>query len=135
MIGVVGFALGWFGNAGQVANQELSPSALLAKYRLMLGQQNSLEELNKNILVYQTQLDSISTEYLPNTTRSNWAESDRQQYNNIQNAVSASKITFNNLAEKYNQEQKDMFYAFCNVANLPSGATVVLNREYVPYAI
>ena len=134
MIGIVGFALGWFGGVGQVANKELSPPAIVAKYQLMLRQQNSLEELKVNIKVYEKQLDDIKAQN-ENLSRKEWAASDREQYDNIYNAVSASKITFNNLAAEYNSEMKDVFYAFANRADLPTGATVVLNREYVPYTI
>ena len=93
----------------------------------MLNEQNALEELNTNIKVYQKQLDAISTNNA-GTPRNQWAASDREQYDNIYNAVSASKITFNNLAAKYNAQQKDISYAFCNQAQL-------LNREYVPYTV
>jgi hypothetical protein len=134
ILGIVGFAMGWFGGVGHVAQTELSPDALVAKYRLMLTQENSLEELKVNIGVYQKQLDDIKAQNV-NLSRSEWAASDREQYDNIYNAVSASKITFNNLAAQYNSEMKDVFYAFANQAQLPTGATVVLNREYVPYQL
>jgi Tfp pilus assembly protein PilO len=131
--GIASFAGKWLGNGADTVMKETQPSTLLAKYRLMLQQQNSLEELKTNIGVYQGQLESIQRMYPANTSRRDWARDDREQYDNIQNAVSASKITFNNLAEQYNAEQKDISWAFCNQATLPTGATVVLNREYVPY--
>jgi hypothetical protein len=134
MFTVIGFALGWFGGVAKVADKELSPPALVAKYRLMLTQQNSLEELNVNIKVYEKQLKDIESQNA-NISRREWAASDREQYDNIYNAVSASKITFNRLAAQYNSEMKDVLYAFANRADLPTGATVVLNREYVPYQV
>jgi hypothetical protein len=131
---VAGFAAHWLGGAADVVQQETDPHVMLQKYKTMLNEQNGLEELNTNIKVYQKQLDDISKNNV-GTPRNQWAASDREQYDNIYNAVSASKITFNNLAEKYNAQQKDISYAFCNQAQLPTGATVVLNREYVPYTV
>ena len=128
------FVMHWLGGAADVVTQETYPHVMLQKYRVMLNEQNALEETNRNIQVYQNQLDTITSNN-GNLSRNKWAASDREQYDNIYNAVSASKITFNDLAEKYNAQQKDISYAFCNQATLPTGATVVLNREYVPYTV
>ena len=128
------FVMHWLGGAADVVTQETYPHVMLQKYRVMLNEQNALEETNRNIQVYQNQLDAITSNN-GNLSRNKWAASDREQYDNIYNAVSASKITFNDLAEKYNAQQKDISYAFCNQATLPTGATVVLNREYVPYTV
>ena len=128
------FVMHWLGGAADVVTQETDPHVMLQKYRVMLNEQNALEETNRNIQVYQNQLDAITSNN-GNLSRNKWAASDREQYDNIYNAVSASKITFNDLAEKYNAQQKDISYAFCNQATLPTGATVVLNREYVPYTV
>ena len=134
MLFVGAFAMHWLGGAADVVTQETDPHVMLQKYRVMLNEQNALEETNRNIQVYQNQLDAITSNN-GNLSRNKWAASDREQYDNIYNAVSASKITFNDLAEKYNAQQKDISYAFCNQATLPTGATVVLNREYVPYTV
>ena len=128
------FAMHWIGGAADVVQHETDPHIMLQKYRLMLTQQNSLEELKTNVGVYQKQLEDIKINN-QGTPRNHWAASDREQYDNIANAVSASKITFNNLAAQYNSEMKDISWAFCNQAQLPDGATVVLNREYVAYII
>jgi hypothetical protein len=129
-----GFIKNWVNDGVATVQKEVAPSAILMKYRLMLSQQNSLEELNANIQIFEKQLDSISASN-HGVKRTEWAASDREQYDNIDNAVVASKITFNRLAAQYNSEMKDISWSFANQAQLPDGATVVLNREFVPYQV
>jgi hypothetical protein len=43
------------------------------------------------------------------------------------------KYSFNQLAADYNAQMAKINYAFCNVGQLPQGATTPLPREYKPY--
>ena len=132
VLGVVGFGMGWFGNLGNTAMKEASPSALLEKYRGFLADQNALESIQHNIDVTQAQIKNLEAQY-PGKTRAEWSRDDRDQWNDLSNSVTAQKLNFNRIARDYNTRMKDFSYRFTNVGDLPTGATVVLHREFVLY--
>jgi hypothetical protein len=65
--------------------------------------------------------------------RSEWAREDREQNNLNQEELAGLKMSYNTLAGEYNSAMSKLNWSFCNVGELPAGATEPLPREFKPY--
>ena len=59
--------------------------------------------------------------------------SDKEQMYVWMSEVAGIKASYNQLVSEYNSQMSKLNWRFCNVGNLPQGATEVLPREYKPY--
>jgi hypothetical protein len=132
IISILGYGAWWAGNAGQVAQEQFSPKVLLQKYEWFKDASAQLDKKIADIGVYKGRLTSMKTSY-GNQTRSQWARSDREQYNIWSSEVAGVIASYNSLAADYNSEMAKFNWRFTNVGDLPQGATVPLPREYKPY--
>jgi hypothetical protein len=129
----VGYGLGWFGSAAEVAKEEFGPKAALAKYEWFKDASAQLDKKQADIKVYAARLGEISGGYPPGTTRASWAREDREQYNTWSSEVAGVKASYNALAAEYNAQMAKFNWRFANAGDLPKGADRVLPREYPAY--
>lgn len=119
-------------DAEQTAVKEFKPSALLKKYEYFKDVSAQLDKKIADINVYSTRFEQLKQDYgyLP---RAQWGREDREQYNIWMSEVAGIKASYNELAAEYNSAMSKFNYSFCNVGQLPQGATTPLPREYKPY--
>ncbi len=132
LMSIVGYGLGWFGEAAQVAQQEFGASAMLKKYEAFKDEAAQLEKKQADVKVYETRTIEMNKTYA-NLPRQKWPREDREQYNTWQSEVAGVKASYNSLAAEYNAQMAKFNWAFANVGELPKGADTPLPREFKTY--
>lgn len=129
---VVSRGCNWIGKAADVVQNEIAPDNLLKKYEWFKDASAQLDKKMADILVYEHRLKALVEAY-PNESRSKWARDDREQFSIWSSEVAGIKASFNSLAADYNSQMAKINWRFCNVGDLPRGASVALPREYKNY--
>jgi hypothetical protein len=131
-ISVVGYGLGWFGEAAVVVREEFGPRAMLVKYEWFKDAAAQLEKKQADITVYEGRMKAVDETY-KDLPRQKWPREDREQYNVWSSEVAGVKASFNSLAAEYNSQMAKFNWRFANVGELPQGATKPLPREFKAY--
>lgn len=131
-LSLMSYTCGWFQEAGQVAQEEFGPRALLKKYTWFKDAAAELDKKLADLTVYENRFKGLKEDY-EDTPRVKWAREDREQYNLWQSEVAGVKASYNSLAAEYNANMAKFNWRFTNVGDLPEGATEVLPREFKPY--
>ncbi|MBI4118685.1 MAG: hypothetical protein HY452_00270 [Parcubacteria group bacterium] len=129
---VIGYGLGWFGEAAKVAQEEFGPRAALEKYEWFKNAAAQLEKKQADITVYDGRLTAINETY-KDLARQKWPREDREQHNVWASEVAGVKASYNSLAAEYNAQMAMFNWRFANVGELPKGADRPLPREFKPY--
>ncbi len=124
-IGAAGYALGWFREAGAVAQEQFGPRALLKKYEWFKSAHAQLDAKLANVRAYNARFKEMDKR--PSTRTS---EEQRNLWIGEKAGVVAS---YNELAAEYNAQMAKVNYRFCNLGDLPQGATEPLPRNAIPY--
>ena len=132
ILSVVGYALGWFSEAGQVAQEQFGPRAALEKYEWFKDVAAQLEKKQADIAVYEGRLNELAKAY-QNLPRQKWPREDREQYSTWSSEVAGIKASFNTLAAEYNAGMAKFNWSFANAGELPKGADKPLPREFKQY--
>ena len=132
LIGVMVTSCRYVNDASDTLYQETKVSTLLKKYELFKDKAASLDAKSADIKVYEGRFQNLQDQY-KGVARKDWAKDDREQYNQWNAEVAGVKASYNTLASRYNADMAKINYAFCNVGQLPQGATQTLPREYKPY--
>lgn len=132
VVGGIGTVFGWFGEAAQVAREELGPRALLQKYEWFKDAAAQLDKKRADIKVYEGRITSMDEDY-QGTPRKDWPRDEREQRSQWQSEVAGVKASYNALAAEYNSQMAKENWRFTNVGDLPKGATEVLPREFREY--
>jgi hypothetical protein len=132
VLSFIGYGLGWFGEATQVAQQEFGPQAMLTKYSWFKDASAQLDKKSADVKVYEGRIKAMDATYaqLP---RQKWPREDREQYNTWSSEVAGVKASFNSLSAEYNSQMAKFNWRFANAGELPKGADQPLRREYKPY--
>jgi two-component SAPR family response regulator len=112
--------------------KETKASTLLMKYEWFKDASAQLDKKIADIKVYEEKNKSITDEYI-GVKRSEWARDDREQLSVWQSELAGVKASYNGLSAEYNSQMSKINWRFCNVGDLPAGATQPLPREYKPY--
>ena len=126
------FATGWANKAVDVAAAQVDPAALLKKYEWFKDASAQLDKRIADINVYDRRVKALEASY-EGQSRNQWNREDRSQYNIWMSELSGIQAAYNMLAAQYNAQMAKINYAFCNVGDLPRGATQPLPRDYKPY--
>ena len=132
LFGVIGYGLGWFGEAATVAQKEFGPSAMLQKYEYFKDAAAQLEKKQADITVYDGRIKAMDATY-KDLPRQKWPREDREQYNTWSSEVAGVKASYNSLAADYNAQMAKFNWRFANVGELPNGADKPLPREFKAY--
>lgn len=114
-------------DASDTLFQETKASTLLKKYQWFKDAKAQLEAFDSSIKIQQKRLDFLESD------RANWNRDDRQNWHQVSTEVAGIKAGYNNLAAEYNAAMAKVNYSFCNVGDLPRGATEPLPRSFAPY--
>ena len=131
-LSVVGYGLGWFGEAAKVAQEEFGPRAMLEKYEWFKDAAAQLEKKQADITVYNGRMTAVNETY-KDLPRQNWPREDREQWNVWSSEVAGAKASYNMLAADYNAQMAKFNWRFANVGELPKGADKPLPREFKSY--
>lgn len=116
----------WFASRTiDVVKQQIDPQELLRKYELFKDESAALDAKLASITIKEYQLREVRSLPMDRT--------NREQLMIWQQELGGMKYSFNALAADYNAQMAKINYAFCNVGQLPQGATIPLPREYKPY--
>ena len=129
---LIGWGLGWFGEAGRVAKEEFGPRAMLQKYEWFKDAAAQLDKKKADIRVFDTNVKTMESDYA-GKSRSEWDRTDKEQMNQWRLEVAGIKASYNGLAAEYNAQMAKFNWRFANKGMLPEGATEVLPREFKPY--
>lgn len=125
----IGFASGcrYIDDAQETVFQETKASTLLKKYEWFKNAKAQLEAFDASIKVQQKRLDWLEKD------RANWNRDDKQNWHQVSVELAGIKSAYNNLAAEYNSAMSKINYRFCNVGDLPQGASDPLPRDFAPY--
>lgn len=131
LIGIVGLRIVllplWFAHRTiDVVQQQLDPAELLRKYELFKDESAQLDAKLASIQIKEKQVAEIKTMKGKDRT-------DREELMIWEQELGGMKYSFNSLAADYNAQMAKINYRFCNVGDLPQGATTTLPRSYKPY--
>lgn len=119
----IGYLLGWFGEAAQVAKEQFGARAMLQKYEWFKDASAQLDKKRADIRVYEQRMkDPVTADRL-----------DREQRNLWLTELSGIKASYNGLAAEYNSQMAKFNWSFANAGQLPQGASEPLPREHKPY--
>src|SRR3990167_7025376 len=133
LISVIGYGLGWFGEAAKVAQEEFGPRTMLEKYEWFKDAAAQLEKKQADITVYDGRMKAMNEIYA-DLARQKWPREDREQHNVWSSEVAGVKASYNSLAAEYNAQMAKFNWRFANVGELPNGADKPLPREFKSYA-
>lgn len=132
VVGSIGYGLGWFTEAADVAKEEFGPRASLVKYEWFKDVAAQLEKKQADITVYEGRIMTMNETYKA-LVRQDWPREDREQMNVWASEVAGVKASYNTLAADYNAQMAKLNWAFANAGELPKGAETPLPREFKPY--
>lgn len=131
VLGLVGSAFSWWGNAKQTAFEQFSASALLKKYEWFKDAHAALDAKVATIKLYEQRLAHATRGY--GTDHSKWPRDVREQTAIWESEQTGIVASYNDLAATYNAQMAKFNYRFANRGDLPAGASEPLPREYAPY--
>lgn len=129
---LIAYALGWFGQAANVAQEEFGARAALEKYSWFKEASAQLEKKRADISVYRSRITALEKTY-EGKSRSEWPREDREQWSTWQSEVAGATASYNQLAAEYNAKMAEIHWRFANAGDLPRGASEPLPREFKPY--
>ncbi len=132
VVGVGVYALGWVGEGAAVLREETGPRALVRKYSWFKDAAAQCDAKRATLGVYDQKIADMEKDY-EGEKRKDWARTDREQLSQWQQERAGLIGSYNNLASEYNANMAKIHYKFCNVGELPPGATEPLPREFKPY--
>lgn len=103
----VGYALGWFGEAAQVAQEQYGPRASLQKYEWFVDQASRIEKMDKDVQLYEDRVARVDAQYVGyGQDKTKWPPDVRVQYNHARQQASDDLVAVvsqrNNLVREYN---------------------------------
>jgi hypothetical protein len=111
--------------------KEVSPQALLKKYEWFKNASAELDKKKADIDVFAARKASIAETYGKDATK--WPRDVRETLAQSSTELAGIKSSFNSLAAEYNAQMAKINWRFCNIGDLPEGATVALPRDYKTY--
>ena len=132
ILGGVGYVMGWFGEAAQVAKEEFGPREALRKYEWCKDAAAQLDKKQADILMYESRVKSMREDY-KDTPRKDWDRTDKETMSQWQSELLGVKASYNGLAAEYNANMAKFNWRFAEAGQLPQGASVALPREFKPY--
>jgi hypothetical protein len=108
---VIGYALGWFGEAAEVAQEEFGPRAALEKYEWFINQANGIEKMDQDIALFESRVKSVEEQYAGyGSSMSEWPPHIQAQYNRERQQAREDLLAVasqrNNLVRDYNAQSE-----------------------------
>jgi len=129
-IGLFGF--NWLSSAFNVVAQQVDPQRLLREYETFKEIHAVLASRKQGIDVLQSRVSTFMEDY-EGVSRKDIPRDDRNALTQMRSERAGMVLMFNDLAADYNARMAKINFRFCNVGDLPQGATEPLPRNYVLY--
>lgn len=113
-----------------VTAAQFDPATMLRKYEWFKDAAAQCDKKLADIQVYERRFAQTKEMY---GDAKGWPRDVREQVSIWQSEVSGIQASYNGLAAEYNGAMAKINYRFCNVGDLPQGATTPLPREFKPY--
>jgi len=81
VVGVVGYGLGWFGEAADVAKKEFGPQAALDKYEWFKEQWQMIQKSDRDVEIFRQRLAAVDTQYAAYGEPAQFSPDIRMMYN------------------------------------------------------
>lgn len=120
LIGGIGYTLGWFGEAAQVARDEFGPRATVRKYEWFKDTAQALRRQQADIQVQEATIARYQLDYGP---IAQWPRDVRETYAQRQAELTGLKLMFNQTAAMYNANVAKVNWSHVNVDGLPAEFT------------
>lgn len=121
-------------NGLKTTYEQFKPEELLRKYEWFKDASSQLDQKIATLKTYETRFGNIKMSYgNDSTNRRVWDRSDKEQWNIWQSEYLGIKASYNDLCAQYNSSMVKFNYRFCNIGDLPQGASMPLPREFKPY--
>ncbi|MBM3250818.1 MAG: hypothetical protein FJZ07_01075 [Candidatus Nealsonbacteria bacterium] len=116
VISVVGYGLGWFGQAAQVAKEEFGPRAALDKYQWFIEQESAIKKMDQDIKMFEGRVTGVTEQYRGyGEDQSKWPPHIQVQYNRERQQAREDLIAVasqrNNLVKEYNAASEKFNWA------------------------
>jgi hypothetical protein len=106
VVGLLGYAMGWFTETANVAKDEFGAKAALEKYEWFKDQYQRIEKTKADIATYEERVKSVDTQYSEYGNKAKWPADIRIQYNHAKQIarddLTAIVSNYNNLVKEYN---------------------------------
>ena len=116
-LSALAYGLGWFGEAGEVVQDEFGAGAALEKYEWFVDQDNHIKDADANVELFQQKADGVEEHYvdLYGEDKSEWSTVEQAQYSSAVeestvDLVSALSIR-NGLVADYNAQSEKFNWA------------------------
>jgi hypothetical protein len=129
---ILGTGVRYAQDAADTVFSETKASTILQKYVVLKDMHSALAAKQASITVYAARLSELEEAYGAQP-RNLWDRTDKELHSQWVTEVAGLKASFNSLAAQYNAAMAKINWRFCNVGDLPQGATEPLPREYVSY--
>lgn len=127
---VLGFAGNWFGEAVDVAQEEVGPRAINEKYEWFKRAASQIRANAENIEALEMRnevwLESIGP-------RSEWHRTDRETWAQYSSELSGAVLMYNRLVGEYNAEMSLWHTRFTNFGEMPHGWEDITPDKFARY--
>jgi hypothetical protein len=111
VIGVPGYFLGWFSEAGQVAQKEFGPTAALQKYEWFINQANAIKKADQDVKMFEQRAQAVDDHYATyGKDHAKWPPDVRLQYNHEKQQAREDLVAVasnrNTLVQEYNTQSE-----------------------------
>lgn len=108
VLGIIGYATGWFGEAAQVAQEQYGARAMLSKYEWFINQSEAIKKMDADMKLYRDRVANVDSTYAVNGPKEKWDVITRQLYasdkQKAQTDLAAVISQRNGLAKDYNAQ-------------------------------
>ncbi len=105
-LSMIGWGLGLFSEAAQVAQEEFGPRAALDKYEWFIEQSTRIEKMDQDIKLFEGSAEAVDKQYAGYGDQTKWSPDIRLQYNRAKQQSRDDLIAVvsqrNNLVREYN---------------------------------
>jgi hypothetical protein len=107
ILGVVGYAFNWCGDAAQVTRDEFGPKAMIQKYEWFKEQSAAIKKMDQDIVLFEKRSVSVVSQYKDyGQDKTKWPMDIRLQYNRAKEQARDDLMAVvsqrNNLVKEYN---------------------------------
>lgn len=107
VLAAIGYGLGWFGEAAQVAQEEFGPRAALKKYEWFKEQAAAIKKMDQDVVMYEKRVKDVESRYSSyGENRTKWPLDARIQYGHESQVARDDLVAIasqrNNLVKEYN---------------------------------
>lgn len=126
-LSIVYWSSAYYSDAQNTVFNQTKASAVLKKYEWFKSAAAQISALDASIKIQQKTVTFLESE------RATWTRDDKQNWHQATVELAGIKAGYNNLVAEYNAAMASANWKFCNIGDLPAGATEVMRKEYAIY--